>query len=255
MNDEHEPQFEFDGLIGRNSVIEALKAGRTINKILIAKGDSGGSIKQILALANEKRIVIQFVDRAKLDSMHLNRPHQGVVAMVSVKDYVEIEDILKAAEDKGEPPLVIILDGINDAGNLGAILRTADAVGAHGVIIPKRRAVALNFTVSRTSAGAVEYVPVARVTNITQAIETLKKSGLWIAGAAAGEGVEFYKGDYKGPTAIVIGGEGEGISRLVLEKCDYIINIPATGSISSLNASVACGIIMYEVFRQRHQGV
>lgn len=240
-----------DKLEGRNSVLEALKAGRSINKILVAKGDREGSIKQIMALAKEKGVVVQEVERAKLDSMSQTHSHQGVVAFVSVKEYVEVEDILKIAEEKGEPPFLILLDEITDPHNLGSILRTADAVGAHGVVIPKRRSIGLTATVSKASAGAVEYVPVARVTNLGQTIDNLKKQNIWVVGTDLSGEKPFYKNDLKGPIALVIGSEGEGMGKLISEKCDFIVNIPMKGQISSLNAAVAGAIVMYEILKQR----
>ncbi len=241
-----------DILEGRNPVIEAIKAGRSINKILIAKGEKEGSINYLVALAKERKIVVQEVDKAKLDKMSLTGSHQGVIAHVSAKEYVEVDDILQIANEKDEDPFILILDGITDAQNLGAILRTADASGVHGVIIPKRRAIGLTAAVARASAGAVEYVPVARVTNISQTIEYLKKENIWVAGTDISGNKSFQKSDLKGPIAIVIGSEGEGMGRLVSEKCDFIVNIPMKGHINSLNSSVAAALVMYEVLRQRN---
>lgn len=242
-----------DILEGRNPILEALKAGRSINKLLIAKGDREGSINQIIAMAREKGIVVQEVERSKLDTISESHGHQGVIAMAAVRNYVEVEDILKAAEEKGEPPFLIILDGIKDAYNLGSILRTSDAVGAHGVVIPKRRAVGLTPVVSKASAGAVEYVPVARVTNIVQTIEYLKSRNVWVVGTDLSGGSPFYSNDLSGALALVIGSEGEGMSRLTAEKCDFIVNIPMRGQISSLNAAVAGAVVMYEVLKQREK--
>ncbi|WP_420805136.1 23S rRNA (guanosine(2251)-2'-O)-methyltransferase RlmB [Acetivibrio clariflavus] len=238
-------------LEGRNSVLEAIRADRTINKILISKGDKEGSIKQIIALAREKGIVVQETDRISLDKISATHAHQGVIAFVAAKEYVEVEDILEIAKSKGEDPFVILLDGITDPQNLGSILRTADAVGAHGVVIPKRRAIGLTAAVSKASAGAIEYVPVARVTNLSQTIEYLKEQNLWIVGTDLSGEKSFFEADLKGPVALVIGSEGEGMSRLVSEKCDFIVNIPMKGKISSLNAAVAGAIVMYEVLKQR----
>jgi 23S rRNA (guanosine2251-2'-O)-methyltransferase len=249
-NNENE-NADLDRIEGRNPVIEALKSGRSINKILISKGEREGSIKQIIALAKEKRIVLQEVDRSKLNSLSLTHSHQGVIAYVAIKDYVDVDDILAIAESKGEQVFLIILDGITDAHNLGSILRTANSVGAHGVIIPKRRSVGLNAAVSKASAGAIEYVPVACVTNIAQTIETLKKKNIWVVGTDMTGEKPFFKNDLKGNIALVIGSEGEGTSRLVLEKCDFVVNIPMKGQISSLNAAVAGAIVMYEILRQR----
>ena len=237
---------------GRNSVLEALKAEHPINKLLIQKGESTGSIKQITAIAREKRIVIQEADKQYLDSLSETRAHQGVIALVSPVDYSSVDDILNNAERRNEKPFIIICDELNDPNNLGSIIRTADAVGAHGVIIPKRRSVSVNATVSKVSAGALEYIPVARVANIAQTIDLLKASGVWIAGADMDGDKAFYENDLKGAIALVVGSEGYGISRLVKEKCDFIVRIPMAGKISSLNAGVAAGILMYEIFRQRH---
>lgn len=242
---------DFDKLEGRNPVLEALKSNREINKILVAKGDREGSIKQIIALAREKGVIVQEVDRSKLDSLSVTHSHQGVIAYVSVKDYVELDDILEIANSKNEPAFIIILDEISDAYNLGSILRTANAVGAHGVVIPKRRAVGLTAAVSKASAGAVEYVPVARVTNLAQTIEYLKSKNIWVAGTDSSGEKPFFKSDLTGPIALVIGSEGEGMGRLIREKCDFVINIPMKGQISSLNAAVAGAVVMYEIFKQR----
>lgn len=240
-----------DRLEGRNPVLEALKSDRPINKIVVSKGDKEGSIRQLIALAREKGIVVQETDRSNLDKVSITHAHQGVIAYVAIKDYVEVDDILEAAASKGEPPFIIILDGITDPQNLGSILRTADAVGAHGVIIPKRRAVGLSSVVSKASAGAVEYVPVARVTNIAQTIEYLKKNNIWVIGTDQSGREAFYEADLKGALALVVGSEGEGMGKLVTEKCDIVVNIPMKGKISSLNAAVAGAIVMYEISRQR----
>jgi 23S rRNA (guanosine2251-2'-O)-methyltransferase len=240
-----------DMLEGRNPVLEAIKSGRSINKLLVARGDREGSINYIITHAKEKGIVVQEVDRSKLDSISTTHSHQGVIAYVSVKEYVEVDDILEIARQKGEQPFLLILDEITDAHNLGSILRTADAAGVHGVIIPKRRAVGLTATVAKASAGAVEYVPVARVTNIAQTIEYLKKKNIWVAGTDSSGEKSFFNSDLKGPIALVVGSEGEGMGKLVREKCDFVVNIPMKGRISSLNASVAAAVIMYEVLQQR----
>ena len=239
-----------DKIIGRNPVLEAIRSGRSIDKILIKKGKYEGSIVPIIKKAKEAKILIQEVDKAKLDTISEGENHQGVIAYVSAYDYVTVKDILLRAEEKGEPPFVIICDKITDPHNLGAILRTANCVGAHGVIIPKRNSVGVNSIVAKTSAGAVEYTPVAKVTNIAGTIEDLKKEGMWIVGADM-NGEEMYKVDLKGSLGLVIGSEGEGISRLVREKCDFIASIPMNGQINSLNASVAAGVLMYEALRQR----
>ncbi|WP_265446870.1 23S rRNA (guanosine(2251)-2'-O)-methyltransferase RlmB [Acetivibrio straminisolvens] len=243
---------DLDKIEGRNSVFEAIKSGRTINKILVQKGEKEGSIRNIIAMAREKGIVVQETDKSNLDKISATHAHQGIIAYVAFKDYVEVDDILEIARSKGEDPYIIILDGITDAYNLGSILRTADAVGAHGVIIPKRRAIGLNAAVSKASAGAIEYVPVARVTNISQTIEYLKKKNVWVVGTDLSGEKSFFESDLKGPLALVIGSEGEGMGRLVAEKCDFIVNIPMQGKISSLNAAVAGAIIMYEIRRQRN---
>lgn len=240
-----------DKLEGRNSVLEALKAGRTINKLFVIKGEREGSIRQIVAMARQKGIIVTEVEKSALDSMSTSRSHQGVIAFVAVKEYVEVDDILQAARERGQPPFIIILDEIADPHNFGAILRTANAVGAHGIIIPKRRAIGLTSAVSKASAGAVEYVPVSRVTNIAQTIEYLKKNNVWVVGTDATGDKAFYESDLKGPMALVVGSEGEGIGKLIREKCDFIVNIPMQGEISSLNASVAAAIVMYEILKQR----
>jgi 23S rRNA (guanosine2251-2'-O)-methyltransferase len=246
-----ESNGEIDKLEGRNSIMEALKANRAINKIFVAKGEREGSIRQIIAMAREKKIVITEVEHNILESMSTTKSHQGIIAFVAVKEYVEVDDILKVAEEKGQPPFIIILDEISDPHNFGAILRTANAVGAHGVIIPKRRAIGLTSAVSKASAGAVEYVPVARVTNISQTIEYLKKKNVWVIGTDSTGEKAFYDSDLKGSVALVVGSEGEGIGKLVREKCDFIVNIPMHGEISSLNASVAAAVVMYEILKQR----
>lgn len=240
-----------DKLEGRNSILEALRANRTINKLFVIKGEREGSIRQIVAMAREKGIIVTEVEKSALDSMSSSRSHQGVIAFVAVKEYVEVDDILQLAQEKGQPPFIIILDEIADPHNFGAILRTANAVGAHGVIIPKRRAIGLTSAVSKAAAGAVEYVPVSRVTNIAQTIEYLKKNNIWVVGTDATGEKAFYESDLKGPLALVVGSEGEGMGKLIREKCDFVVNIPMQGEISSLNASVAAAIVMYEILKQR----
>ena len=239
-----------DKIIGRNPVLEAIRSGRSIDKILVKKGKYEGSIVPIIKKAKENGIIIQEADKAKLDAASEGGSHQGVIAYVSAYEYSDVNDILNTARDKGEPPFVIICDKITDPHNLGAIIRTANCVGAHGVIIPKRNSVGLNSTVAKASAGAVEYTRVAKVTNIVSAIEDLQKEGLWIT-AADMDGEEMYNIDLKGAVGLVIGSEGEGVSRLVKEKCDFVASIPMTGRINSLNASVAAGVLMYEALRQR----
>lgn len=236
---------------GRNPVIEALKNNRSIDKIMINKGSKEGSIKKIIGMAKDNNIIIQQVDRHKLDEMSESHAHQGVIALTSDYVYYELADILKKAREKEEDPFVIILDGITDPHNLGSIIRTADAVGAHGIIIPKRRSVHITPIVAKASAGAVEYVPVCKVTNIVNTIKKLKDEGLWIA-AVDMDGDTFYKSNLTGPLALVVGSEGEGISRLTKENCDFTVSMPMSGNVTSLNASVAGGILLYEVYRQRN---
>lgn len=240
-----------DVLIGRNAVIEALRSERGINKILLAEGDRAGSVKEILSLARERGIVVQSVNRSKLEALAGGMRHQGVLAYVSPVAYAELEDILKRAAEKEEPPFLLLLDELEDPHNLGALLRTADAAGVHGVLIPKRRSVPLNATVAKTSAGAVEYVPVARIGNISQTLRELKQKGMWVAGADMGGEQAYYEADLTGPLVLVIGSEGHGMSRLTREQCDFVVRMPMAGRINSLNASVAGSILMYEVMRQR----
>lgn len=236
-------------LIGRNPVMEALKSGRGIIKIIALK-DAEGSIKKILGMARDMNIPVQTADRVILDRAAYGGPHQGIVAHVSDYEYSEVSDILDLAAEKGEKPFIMILDGIEDPHNLGAVIRTADAAGAHGVIIPKRRAVAVNATAEKAAAGAASYVKVARVTNISKTIDELKEAGLWIA-AVDMDGELYTQTDFTGPIAFVTGSEGNGISRLVKEKCDFCVSIPMKGGVNSLNASNAAAILMYETVRQR----
>lgn len=236
-------------IIGRNPVMEAVKSGRQVDKLLMQK-DGEGSVRKIASLARERKIMIQYVDKIALDRLCPGRPHQGVAALAAVHDYCDVDDILSVAAKRGEDPFVVLLDGLEDPHNLGAIMRTADAVGAHGVIIPERRAVGLTETVAKASAGAIEYVPVARVKNLVQTIQKLKEAGLWIA-ALDMEGQCYYEAELAGPIALVVGGEGQGVSRLVRESCDFVLSIPMKGKISSLNASNAAAILMYEVCRKR----
>lgn len=237
---------------GRNAVIEAYRSGKTIDKIFILDGCHDGPISTILREAKKNNTIINYVPKERLDQMSQTGTHQGVIASAAAYNYAEVEDILKIAEEKGEPPFIFILDNIEDPHNLGAIIRTANLAGAHGVIIPKRRAVGLTATVARTSAGAINYTPVAKVTNISNTIEELKQKGLWFVCADMG-GEVMYKLDLKGPIGLVIGSEGDGVSRLVKEKCDFVASIPMKGDIDSLNASVAAGILAYEIVRQRMQ--
>ncbi len=251
--------YEPDKLIeGRNPVLEALRAGRSINKILISKGGKEGSIRQITALAKEKGVVVQEVSRIKLDNMSLTHAHQGVIAISSIRDYIELDELLETAASASAStpasaghPLLLVLDGVEDPYNLGSIIRTADAAGVNGVIIPKHRAAGLTGAVAKASAGAIEYVPVARVTNIAMTLDLLKEKGYWIAGADSVSGDMLFSADMKGPLAVVIGGEGTGIGRLVRQKCDFIVNIPMKGHISSLNTSAAAAVVLYEALRQR----
>ena len=249
MKEENKDNPYEDMVYGRNAVLELLKAGRDINKIFVERGEKHGSVKEIMAKAREAGIVIAEVEKAKLERM-TSENHQGVIAIVPPFDYCEIEDILDFAKEKGEAPFVILLDGIEDPHNLGAIIRTAETAGVHGIIIPKRRSASVNSTVSKVSAGAVAYMKVARVNNLNDAIRNLKEAGLWVIGTD-GEAKEFYNQlDLTGPIALVIGSEGFGMSRLVKENCDGLVKIPMKGKITSLNASVAAGIMMYEVVRQ-----
>lgn len=234
---------------GRNAVIEAFRSGKTIDKLYVLDGCKDGPVMTIIREAKKTDTIIRYVDREILDRLSKTGHHQGVVANAAAYDYAEVEDILNAAREKGEPPFVFILDGIEDPHNLGAIIRTANLAGAHGVIIPKRRAVGLTATVAKTSAGALNYTPVAKVTNLSATIEELKKEGLWFVCADMG-GETMYNLNLTGPIGLVIGNEGEGVSRLVKEKCDYVASIPMKGNIDSLNASVAAGVLAYEIVRQ-----
>ncbi len=236
---------------GRNPIIEALKNNRSIEKIMVNKASKEGSIKKILAMAKEKKVIIQEVDRHKLDQMSESHAHQGVIAITSDYRYYDLDEILEIPKERGEDPFFIILDGITDPHNLGSIIRTADAVGAHAVIIPKRRSVQITPIVAKASAGAVEYLPVCKVTNIVNTIKTLKENGLWIA-AVDMDGQTFYQQNLGGPLGLVVGSEGEGISRLVKQNCDFTVSMPMSGNVTSLNASVAGGILLYEVYRQRN---
>jgi len=246
-----ENERERDVIAGRNAVTEALKAGRPIDSILVRRGEKNGSVSSILRMAKQAGIPVKEVDSRKLDGMCGGENHQGVIAMAAVHAFSEVEDIFALAESRNEPPFILVCDEIADPHNLGAILRTAECAGAHGVIIPKRRSVGLNATVGKTSAGAIEYMPVAKVTNLVKTMEQLKKEGLWFACADMGEN-DHFDTNLKGPIGLVIGSEGEGVSRLVKENCDFTASIPMYGKISSLNASVAAALLMYEVVRQRN---
>lgn len=235
---------------GRNTVLEAFRSGKTIDKLFVLDGCQDGPVKSIIREAKKTDTIINFVDKERLDRLAGTGHHQGVVAQAAAYEYAEVEDILKAAKDKGEAPFIFILDEIEDPHNLGAIIRTANQAGAHGVIIPKRRAVGLTATVAKTSAGAINYTPVAKVTNISKTIEDLKKQGMWFV-CADMDGTTMYDLNLTGPIGLVIGNEGSGVGRLVKEKCDFVASIPMKGDIDSLNASVAAGVLAYEIVRQR----
>lgn len=240
-------------IIGRNAVMEALRSGRTIDKLFVAKGDTHGPIRAIIAKCADRGILIKEVPVSKLDFMSGGGNHQGVILSAAAHSYVSVEEILSAAKEKGDAPFLILCDGIEDPHNLGAIIRTAEAAGAHGVIIPKHRAVALTSTVAKAACGALEYVPVAKVTNLADTIDLLKEAGVWVFGAEMSES-NWCSTDFSGAVALVIGSEGKGLGTLVKKKCDGLISLPMSGQINSLNASVAAGILMYEVARQR-QGI
>jgi len=243
---------EADGVIeGRNAVIEALRAGTAIDKIYLAKGDTDSALGHIANTARANGVVVVNADRRKLDEMSRTHAHQGVIAVAAVREYASIEDIFQRAEEQGEAPLIVLCDEISDPHNLGAILRTAECAGAHGVIIPKRRSAGLTAIVAKTSAGAVSHIPVARVPNLTALMKELQKRGVWIFGAEMNGTTSLYEADLKGPAAIVIGSEGSGMSRLVAETCDFTVSIPMKGKINSLNASAAAAILLYEAVRQR----
>ena len=241
-----------DGIIeGRNAVIEALRAGTKIDKIFVMRGEVDTALGHIASTARSKGIVVADADKRKLDGMSRTHAHQGVIAVAAVREYATVEDILQAARDKGEAPLVVVCDELSDPHTLGAVIRTAECAGAHGVIIPKRRSAGLTAVVAKTSAGAVSHMPVARVANLPSLLKELKKEGLWIFGAAADGPTSLYQADLKGPAAIVIGSEGDGMSRLVSETCDFLVSIPMKGKLNSLNASAAAAILLYEALRQR----
>ena len=242
--------YETFTIEGRNAVIEAFRGGKTIDKLYILDGCQDGPIMTIKREAKKQDTLVKYVPKERLDQLSQTGKHQGVIAYAAAYEYAEVEDILQAAREKGEPPFLFLLDNIEDPHNLGAIIRTANLAGAHGVIIPKNRAVGLTATVARTSAGALNYTPVAKVTNLAKTIEDLKKEGLWFVCADMG-GTVMYDLDLKGPMGLVIGNEGDGVGRLVKEKCDFIASIPMKGNIDSLNASVAAGVLAYEIVRQR----
>ena len=249
------PQAEADGIIeGRNAVTEALRAGTPIYKIFLARGETDSALAHIASAARDKGIVVVECDRKKLDFMSRTHSHQGVIAQAAVREYASVDDILNAAREKGEPPLIVVCDELSDPHNLGAVIRTAECAGAHGVIIPKRRSAGLTAVVAKTSAGAVSHVPVARVPNLPALLKELKDEGVWVFGTAADGDRLLYDADLKGPAAIVIGSEGEGMSRLVEETCDFVVSIPMFGKINSLNASAAAAVLLYEAVRQRLEG-
>lgn len=235
---------------GRNAVLEAFRSGRTIDKLFVLKDCQDGPVRTIIREAKKTDAIIEFVTKVRLDQISKTGKHQGVIACSAAYEYAEVEDILKIAKEKGEAPFLILLDNVEDPHNLGAIIRTANLAGAHGVIIPKRRAVGLTAAVVKTSAGAINYTPVAKVTNLSQTMEELKKKGLWFV-CADMDGESMYRLDLKGPIGLVVGNEGEGVSRLVKETCDMVASIPMKGNIDSLNASVAAGVLAYEIVRQR----
>ncbi len=243
-------RFEELTIEGRNAVLEAFRAGKTIDRLLVQENCQDGPVRSILREASKSDVIVQKVSKERLDQMSQTHNHQGVIAYAAAYDYATVDDILNQAREKGEQPFIFMLDGIEDPHNLGAIIRTANLAGAHGVIIPKRRAVGLTSTVAKTSAGALNYTPVAKVTNLTATMEELKKEGLWFVCADMGGNI-MYDCDLKGPIGLVIGNEGDGVSRLVKEHCDIIASIPMKGNIDSLNASVAAGVLAYEIVRQR----
>ena len=253
MRQQHREQNSpADGIIeGRNAVIEALRAGTAMDKVYIAKGETDATLGHIASTARGKGIVVVEADRRKLDARSVTHSHQGVIAVAAVREYASVSDILQSARDKGETPLVVVCDELSDPHNLGAVIRTAEAAGAHGIIIPKRRSAGLTAIVAKTSAGAVSYLPVARVANLTALLKELKEEGLWVFGTAADGSTSLYQADLKGPAAIVIGSEGNGMSRLVREQCDFLVSIPMRGQVNSLNASAAAAVVLYEAVRQR----
>ncbi|MBQ9347445.1 MAG: 23S rRNA (guanosine(2251)-2'-O)-methyltransferase RlmB [Oscillibacter sp.] len=253
LRERWEQEPEADGVIeGRNAVIEALRSGAALDKVYIQKGETDRTLGHIASKAREAGAVVVDADRRKLDVMSRTHAHQGVIALTSVREYVPVEDLLARAEARGEPPLLVVCDGITDPGNLGAILRAAECAGAHGVILPKRRSAGLTAVTAKTSAGAVAHIPAARVANLPALLKELKKQGVWVYGAAAEGTAPLYRTDLKGPAAIVIGSEGEGLSRLVRETCDALVSIPLRGKVESLNAGAAAAVLLYEAVRQRY---
>ena len=249
-NKKEERKFD-DQVEGRNSVLELLESGKDINKIFVARGERHGSINKIIAIAKERHIIIVEKDKRQMDEMAQNENYQGVIAIVPPFEYCEIDDILNVAKERNEEPFVLILDGIEDPHNLGSIIRTAETAGIHGVIIPKHRAASVNSTVNKVSAGAVQHMKIARVTNISDSINELKEKGLWICGTDIATSKYYYDQDYRGPIGIVIGNEGKGMSDKVKKNCDFLVKIPMKGKVTSLNASVSTGIVIYEVMKQR----
>ena len=252
MKEKNNKETFDDQIEGRNAVLELLNSNKDINKIFVQNGEKHGSINKIIAMAKESKIVVVEAQKSKLDEMSNTKNHQGVIAIVPPFEYCKVEDILEVAKNKNEDPFIIILDGIEDPHNLGSIIRTAETAGVHGIIIPKRRAASVNSTVNKTSAGAAQYMKIARVNNINETIKTLKENGVWICGTDMQTDTLYYNQDYKMPIAIVIGSEGFGMSRLTKENCDMLVKIPMKGKITSLNASVSAGIIMYEAAKQRY---
>lgn len=238
-------------LAGRNAVLEALKSERSINKLFVQKGQSTGSIRELIALARDKKVMIEEVSASKLNALVKDVKHQGVVATVAPVNYAELEDVLALAKAKNQAPFLILLDELQDPQNVGAILRTANIAGAHGVLITKRRSCPLTGTVAKISAGAIEHTPVVQIGNVAQTLEQLQKQGLWVVGADMDGAADYFASDLTGPIVLVIGGEGKGLGRLVKEKCDILVKIPMFGQITSLNASVACGILAFDIVRQR----
>ena len=251
MREYEERSVQEELIEGRNAVTEALRAGTAVDKLYVARGETDHTLGRIVAQAKRSGVVVVEADRRKLDAMSETRSHQGVIAVAAAQRYATVEDILQKAADRGEPPLVVVCDEISDPHNLGAVIRTAECAGAHGVVIPKRRSAGLTAVVAKTSAGAVSYLPVARVPNIPALLKDLQKRGLWVFGAAAEGDRPLYEADLRSPAAIVIGSEGDGMGRLVRESCDFLVSIPMKGRISSLNASAAAAVLLYEALRQR----